>query len=145
MMKMKKKTLYTKTIRQTVEIPATPVQVYEAIVNPVQHSGFTGTKATGRMRVGKTVKAYDGYISSKVLALAPGRKIVQAWRTSEWPKGYPPSRVVISLAPSRFGTRLTMVQTAVPASQAAQYTMGWKEYYWRPLKHYFATSNARNN
>jgi activator of HSP90 ATPase len=142
---MKKKTLVTKTIRQSVEIPATPLQVYEAIVNPVQHSAFTGTKATGRMQVGRTVQAYDGYISARVLALTPGRKIVQAWRTSEWPKGYPPSRLEISLAPSKGGTRLTMVQSAVPAAQVAQFTMGWKDYYWRPLKVYFVTSNAKNN
>ena len=142
---MKKKTLPTKTIRQTVEIPATPVQVYEAIVNPVQHSAFTGTKAAGRMQVGRTVHAYDGYITARVVNLVRGRKIVQAWQTSEWPKGYPPSRLEISLAPSKGGTRLTMVQSQVPASQASQYTTGWKEYYWRPLKDYFATSNAKNN
>jgi uncharacterized protein YndB with AHSA1/START domain len=140
-----KKQLPTKTIRQTAKIPATPARVYEAIVNPIQHSAFTRAKAKGRMQVGKTVTAYDGYIRARVLKLVPGRKIVQSWRTTEWPDGYPPSRLEISLSPSKGGTRLTMVQSKVPASQAAQYNTGWKDYYWLPLKIYFATSNARNN
>ena len=80
-----------------------------------------------------------------MLALTPAKKIVQAWQTSEWPEGFPPSRLEISLAPTKSGTRLTMVQSDVPAVQAAEYTTGWKDYYWRPLKVYFVTSNAKNN
>ena len=31
-----------------------------------------------------------------------------------------------------------MVQSDVPASQAADYEQGWVKYYWTPLKAYFA-------
>jgi uncharacterized protein YndB with AHSA1/START domain len=134
---MKQKVLPRKVIRQTVLIPAKPTQVYETLVDPKQHSALTGAKATGRMRVGKTTTAYDGYIASKVLKLVPGRKIVLDWTTSEWPDGYGPSRLEISLAPNRQGTRLTMVHSEVPAAQAPEYAQGWKDYYWNPMKVFF--------
>jgi hypothetical protein len=36
-----------------------------------------------------------------------------------------------------------MVQEEVPASQAPNYRQGWKDYYWNPLKQYFA-ANRKN-
>jgi hypothetical protein len=36
------------------------------------------------------------------------------------------------------GTRITLRQTGVPRSQAASYRKGWIEYYWRPLRAYWA-------
>jgi len=80
--------------------------------------------------------AYGGYISGKVLGLWPAMGLLQTWRTTEWPKGAPDSRLEIRLAPAGKGTRLTMIHSEVPASQASRYAGGWKVFYWAPLKRY---------
>ncbi|HXR34530.1 MAG TPA: SRPBCC domain-containing protein, partial [Candidatus Binataceae bacterium] len=71
------------------------------------------------------------------LKLVPGKKIVEEWRTNDWPADYPPSLIELSFERVNAATRLTMVQAEVPAAQAPQYRQGWKDYYWTPLKTYF--------
>ena len=71
------------------------------------------------------------------IELEKGKKIVQEWKTTEWPKGYPPSIVELTLKPKGTKTELTMIHSKVPAEQAKSYEDGWKEFYWEPLKKYF--------
>ena len=131
------KSLPTRTIKQSAVIPAMPVEVYDALVNARKHAAFTGSPAKSNAKVGGKFSAWDGYISGKYIELGPAKKIVEEWSTNEWPAEYPPSRVEVTLARVEKTTRLTMVQTGVPASQAPQYRQGWKDYYWKPLKAYF--------
>jgi len=103
-----------------------------------KHAAFTGDSAEISSRVGGKIAAGDGYIHGKNLGLVKGKKIVQAWATTEWPDGYPPSRLQITLKKTKGGTRLEMVHSKVPAEQRDYYAQGWKDYYWEPLKSYFA-------
>ena len=130
-------TARTRTIRHKVNIPATPEQVYDAFMDPKEHAEFTGDEAKGSSEVGGEFSAWGGYITAKNLELERGRKIVQEWSTSEWPEGYPASRLEIVLKSVPEGTELTMVQTKVPAEQADEYDQGWYDSYWNPLVKYF--------
>ena len=126
-------------IRQKVIISgATPDQVYRAFLSSKEHSEITGAKATCSARVGAEFSAWDGYISGKNVELVQGEKIVQEWKTSEWPDGYSPSKLQLSLKKVDSGTELTLVQSNVPASQAKDYEKGWHDLYWNPMKNYFA-------
>jgi activator of HSP90 ATPase len=129
----------TVTITQTALIPATPVEAYDALVNARKHSAFTGAAATSAHRIGGRFTAWDGYISGKYLALIPGRRISAEWSTTEWPRDYPPSLIEFTFEPIPKGTRLKMVQSQVPTAQAPNYRTGWRDYYWTPLRAYFAT------
>ena len=129
----------TKTIKQVITLSAPAPVVFEALANPKIHSVFTSAKATGRTRIGAKVTAHDGYIEGRILEVIPGRKIVQEWKTAEWPEGFPPSHLVWSIVKTARGSRLTMIHSCVPAGQAARYRQGWHEYYWTPLKAYLAT------
>jgi activator of HSP90 ATPase len=71
------------------------------------------------------------------IELLKGKKIVHWWTTTEWPEGYPPSRMELRLKPVGKKTELTMIHSRVPAEQAARYAQGWKEFYWEPLKEFF--------
>ena len=135
---MPRKSLKVGSIRQTVFVKADPVEVYEALVDPGKHSEFTGSPASGSRRVGGLFTAWDGYITAKNIELEKGKRIVQDWKTSEWPEGYPPSRLEITLAAKKNGTQLTMNQSRVPAEQVEKYRGGWVESYWDPLKEYFS-------
>ena len=127
----------TKTIEQTEFISAEPEEVYDAFVNAKKHTAFTGSKATSQPRVGGRFTAWDGYSFGKYLKLEKGKRIVQEWKTTEWPEGYPPSIVEFSFRKKEGGTELTMVHSKVPAEQAEDYRQGWIDFYWNPLKEYF--------
>ncbi len=129
--------LKTITITQKVVIPALPEEVYDAFLDPEKHAAFTGAEATGDPRVEGEFTAWDGYITGKNLELEKGKRIVQEWSTSEWPEGYPPSRLELTFRKVKDGTELTMVHSQVPAEQAEEYRQGWFDNYWDLLKVYF--------
>lgn len=131
--------LRTTTIRQEVILPGTPKAVYEALVDPKKHAAVTGAAATGEAKVGGAFTAWDGYIFGKYLDLVRGSRIVWEWITTEWPMGYPPSQVDVTLTRSKGGTKLAMVHSKVPTSQAEAYRQGWIDSYWDPLKKYLLT------
>jgi len=127
----------TKTIKQKALISASPEEVYECFVDAKLHEAFTGSRATGSSKVGSRVTAWDGYITAKNIELKPNKKIVQEWRTTEWPAGASASKLTLTFAKKGRGTEITMVHSNVPAEQASSYAKGWKDFYWNPLKKYF--------
>ncbi len=134
--------LKTITITQKVVIPALPEEVYDAFLDPEKHAAFTGAEATGEPRVEGEFTAWDGYITGKNLQLEKGKRIVQEWSTSEWPEGYPPSRLELTFRKVKDGTELTMVHSQVPAEQAEEYRQGWFDNYWDLLKGYFGKKKS---
>ena len=127
-------------IQQTVVLDASPLEVYQAYVDPKKHAAFTGTKVIGAPRVGGKFTAGDGYINGKHIKLEPGKRVRQEWITTEWPAGYPPSILELTLKPKDKGTELSMVHSKVPAEQVEYYAKGWNDFYWGPLKKYFGKS-----
>ncbi len=129
----------TRTIEQSEHFSGVrPDEIYDAFLNGRKHSGMTGAKATCDARVGGKFTAWDGYISGEILELDPGKKIVQTWMTTEWPEGAEPSHLEWTFAEKDNGTKVTMVHSKVPPSQADSYRQGWIDYYWTPMKEYFS-------
>jgi activator of HSP90 ATPase len=128
----------TRTIRQKISFPtAPPEDVYRAFLSSKEHSEFTGSDSRCSAKVGERFTAWNRYITGKNIELVKAKKIVQEWKTTEWPEGYEPSILTISLENDGNGTLLSMVQTKVPASQFKEYNQGWHESYWNPMKEYF--------
>jgi activator of HSP90 ATPase len=123
----------TKNIRQVVTFKAGPRSVYEALMDSKKHAKFTGGRASISPRVGGRISAYDGYIDGINIELVRDRKIVQAWRGSDWPEGYF-SKAIFTLAKIKAGTRLTFSQTGVPEEQVEAIREGWIEHYWEKMK-----------
>ena len=132
------------TITQTVVVPATPEEVFRAFVDPRVHAAVTGAAATGSARVGGRFTAWDGYISGLNRVVERPRRLVQEWKTTEWPDGAEPSQVEFVFTAVKGGARVRMVHSRVPAEQAASYRQGWIDYYWEPLKAYFGEGNTRD-
>jgi activator of HSP90 ATPase len=131
---MKRKTT---TITQKIVLPAQPEEVYDALLDPKKHSEFTGSKATGKAKVGAKFTAWDGYISGRNIELEKGKRIVQEWVTTDWPDGYPPSKLEFTFKEVDGKTELTMVHSDIPTEQEEELKQGWIDYYWKPLKNYF--------
>jgi uncharacterized protein YndB with AHSA1/START domain len=126
------------TITQKILIPkVSPKQVYEAYVDPKIHSEFTGSEATGKPVVGGKFTAWDEYISGKFLELEEGKRVVQEWISTDFPEGYPSSKLELTFSAVPKGTEITMVHSDVPKEQEDETAEGWTEFYWEPMKKYF--------
>ena len=120
-------------------LPASPEAVYDAWLDSAAHSAMTGSEARIGKHVGDRYSAWDGYIQGATLELAPGRRIVQSWRTTEFGATDPDSTIVVDLEPTRTGTRLTLTHKGVPDGQTSYEKGGWRDFYFAPMKAYFAS------
>ena len=128
----------TRTIRQTVAFKASPMEVYEMIMDSKKHRSLSGERAKISRRVGGAFTAWSSHISGFNLALRPGEKIVQAWRaTGWWPDHY--SIAIFEIAKTAVGCKLTFTQIGVPSNRYSGHCRGWIETYWMPMKEIFAT------
>jgi activator of HSP90 ATPase len=126
----------TTTIRQTMIFSTSPQEVYEIIMDSRKHESLSGEKAIISREVGGAFKAWGDHISGFNLALAPGQKIVQAWRAKDWwPDHY--SVVTFELRAVDGGTELQFTQVGVPPHRFDGHSRGWIENYWCPMQELF--------
>ena len=118
-------------------INATPEQIYKAWLSTKGHSDMTGSPAKVESKVKGKFTAWDGYIFGETLELKPYTRIVQAWRTTEFPEGSPDSRMEILLEPVNGETKITINHSNIPEGQADDYKQGWQDFYFKPMKSYF--------
>ncbi|MDO8538194.1 MAG: SRPBCC family protein [archaeon] len=125
----------TKTIKQNVSFKASPHEVFEALMDEKKHAGFTGAKAKISRKINGKFSVYDNGIFGKTIELEKDKKIVQEWYCEDenWPEGHF-SKLIITFAKSGTGTKLSMVHEKVPEGAAKSIALGWKDYYWKPMK-----------
>jgi uncharacterized protein YndB with AHSA1/START domain len=124
-------------IRLSSHLPASAERVYAAWLDALEHSRMTGGKATVEPRVGGRHTAWDGYIEGEILELEPGLRIVQSWRSTEFPPGHPDSRLEIRLMETPGGCEVMLAHSEIPEGQGEQYETGWQEHYFNPMTRYF--------
>ena len=96
-----------------------------------------GGKATGKAKIGAEFTAWDGYIKGKNLKLFANKEITQSWRASDFPKGAPDSKLVITLTAVEGGTEMSIYHSKLPEGMGSSYRDGWIEYYFKPMKKFF--------
>ncbi len=133
----------TDSFKISAQFPVLPRELYQAWLNSKQHAGFTGAGARIVARVGGKFSAWDGYILGKTLELTPYRRIVQAWRTTDFPDGCGDSLVEITLEQVGGGTKLTIKHTEIPEGQGEEYKDGWRQFYFKPMKDYFGGKSGK--
>ena len=111
--------------------------VYEAWLDSEEHAAFTGGDAFVVAGVGGEFNIWDGYITGRTLELEPNSRIVQAWRTTDFPEDAPDSKLEVRLEDIDGGSKLTLVHTDIPDGQGDDYKDGWKQYYFEPMEQYF--------
>ncbi len=125
------------SIRMSAVIPGSAADIYAAWLDGDRHAEFTGGAASVEARVGGRHTAWDGYIAGEILVLEPGRRIVQSWRSLDFPLGSVDSRLEVVLAPAPNGTEITLIHSEIPEGQSGDYEEGWLEYYFKPMQQYF--------
>ncbi len=118
--------------------PANAKTLYEGWMDSKVHAAFTGGQvAEIDNRIGGKFSAWDGYIFGTTLELDPYHRIVQTWRTTEFPKDARDSRLEILFEEKKDGTKLTLVHTQLPGNQLENYKQGWEDFYFKPMHEYF--------
>jgi uncharacterized protein YndB with AHSA1/START domain len=120
-------------------VAAEPQRVFSAWVDAKEHAAFTGGgEALVEPWSGGRFISWDGYIHGILLGVDPAKRIVQTWRTSEFPPESRDSRLTVEFEAARGGTRVRIRHSDLPPSQAKRYEKGWMEHYLKPLAKYFA-------
>jgi activator of HSP90 ATPase len=134
------------SIHQEVVLHATPQRVYAALTEVAQFqkvillsaavaSGMVKPPATAQLsrEVGSAFSLFGGAITGRIIELVPDVRIVQAWRTSDWPAGvYSLAR--FELSASGADTKITFDHTGFPSGASGHLAAGWKGNYWEPLE-----------
>jgi activator of HSP90 ATPase len=123
------------TLSETFKSKAS--EIYNAWLSSDGHSALTGSTTSVDGSVGGKFTAWDGYIFGSTLELTPDQRIVQAWRTSEFPDDAPDSRLEVLLEEVEGGTKVTLNHTDMPEDQVDSYRQGWEDFYFEPMRKYF--------
>lgn len=128
-------------LRMTAFIEAPAAEIYASWLDSVGHAAMTGAAAEVDGNIGGRFSAWDGYIEGTTTALDPGKRIVQTWRTTEFPEGAPDSNLEILFEDAAGGTNVTLVQTNIPKGQGKKYKQGWEEFYFAPMREWAVGSS----
>ncbi len=125
------------SLKMSVTLPVKADKLYKAWLTSKEHAAFTGGAAKISSKVGGKFTAWDGYISGKNTELKANKKIVQTWRTSEFPEDAPDSILEIDFEEKNGKTKLNLYHYNLQKGDAKKYRDGWRDYYFEPMKQYF--------
>lgn len=120
------------------EIPAPPESVYRAWIDAHEHCLTTyGGHCESDPRPHGEFSWGDGYETGVFLVLEENRRILQSWRTTDFPLDAGDSLVEITLSALGEGCLLILRQTNLPDGDTDDYIQGWEKYYFEPMKRFF--------
>ena len=130
---------HAQSIHQVITFDAPPARVYETLVDAAQFSAMTrfstlpkAAPARLAREEGATFALFDGHIVGRNVELDPNRRIVQAWRATDWEEGlYSIARFELA---GQQRTTLTFDHTGFPRGQGTHLVEGWYANYWTSMK-----------
>jgi activator of HSP90 ATPase len=125
------------SLKVSAVFPVTAKDLYNAWLNSDAHTSFTGSPAEIDPHSGGRFSAWEKYISGTTIQLQPYTRIVQSWRTTEFPEACEDSNLEILFEKTDGGTRIILIHTNIPTGQAKGYEQGWEDFYFKPMKKYF--------
>jgi activator of HSP90 ATPase len=129
--------LFMESFKLVELFPVAPDILYNAWLDSVTHAEFIRASAEIDPRINGKFTIWDNYISGTTIELTPNKKIVQQWRTTEFPKDSPDSILELTFEPIKEGTKLTLLHKNIPYGQGDEYKSGWKENYFAPMQEFF--------
>lgn len=115
-------------------IPEQPSIVYQALVNPLTLSLWTGFPAYMSEEVGDEFSLWDGNIVGRNLAFEAGKMIKQEWYFGEREEE---SIVTIKLHPHKKGSSVELQHTNIPEEDFEAMVEGWDNTYFADLIEFY--------
>ncbi len=119
--------------------PIKPKAIYDAWLDGKKHGEMIGGTAKASPEVGAKHSAWGNYIKGVNLDLIKNKRILQTWKSTDFPKGSDPSLLLVKLEPVEKGTKVTLHHFEIPDGQGDNYKKGWHEHYFTPMKKYFSS------
>nr|VZI11779.1 unnamed protein product [Spirometra erinaceieuropaei] len=134
----------SKTVNITLEedFPCSPQDLFNFFTSEELTKSFTRSDATIKAVVDGTYRAFGGNVSGKFCELKPPSLISMSWRKQNWPTDHL-SLVKLEFTPSDCGTRLTLTQSNVPASDMEGTKAGWSSHYFMGIRRIFDCGGGR--
>jgi activator of HSP90 ATPase len=130
-----------KIVEQSVQLPAAPDSLYQMYLDPQQHAAITGSPVVRiAPHEGAQFYAFDGRISGRILALSPGRQIVQSWRSFEWRPEDLDGTLVLVFSACPGGGRIDSALVNAPDHLHEKLLANWPMRYWDPWRAYLTGS-----
>ncbi len=117
---------------------AKPKVVFDAWLSSEGHTAMTGGGAVIDATERGVFTAWDGYIFGKTTKIdKKARRVVQTWRTFEFAKQAPDSRVEVTFRAHKGKTQVLLKHTRLMPGDGAKYTVGWYQHYLEPMQRTF--------
>ena len=121
-------------IHQEVSISASAGDVFKALTDSASFEKMTGgRKAEISKAVGGAASMFGGDIRAVNVEIVPGKRLVQAWRSQNWPEGAH-SIVRFELKAEGKGTKIVFDQSGYPDGAHDMLSGGWHKMYWEPMQ-----------
>jgi len=123
-----------KTIKQKMKFKQDPERIYQLLADSKLHSSLTGQKAEISSKIGGVFSTRGGTVTGINVDLVPGKRIVQAWRSKEFPEG------IFSMAAFQLtrakdgGTELVLAHRGVPKDLIPSIEKEWRTFYWEKMR-----------
>jgi len=134
---LKKNFMKTEQIEIAITLPTSPSILFNAWINSKEHSAFTGDSASCSNQEGGKFLIANEYISGRNLELNYPNRILQSWKTKDFPESAENSFIEVFFTDSTKGCRLKIKHSNIPEGQGEKYKEGWKEFYFKPMKEYY--------
>jgi uncharacterized protein YndB with AHSA1/START domain len=122
----------------TLMVAEEPKRVFNAWMDPREHAQFTGGGiATIEPWSGGRFTAFDGNVHGIFLGVDPAARIVQTFRTPEFPPEARDSRVTVTFEASGGGTKVHILHSDVPPNLLRKLQKVWEGSYLKRLAKYF--------
>ena len=125
------------SLKFSVQLPVYPERVYRAWLDGGEQRKMTGKAARIEAQEGGNFSLLDHGAEGKILALIPHDKIVQTWRTPDFPQGSLASRVELRFEPTCTGTELVLDHSGIPDGHSQKMLKVWETELFRPMLRYF--------
>lgn len=123
-----------KTIKQKVKFSASPETIYELLADSKRHMMLTGQKAEISRKVGGSFSIRAGQVTGINVDLVPGKRLVQAWRSKDFPVG------IFSMASFQIsrskagGTEVLLTHRGVPKELIPKIESDWRKLCWEKIR-----------
>jgi len=129
--------MYMESFKIQSTFKVKPEILYNAWLDSKVHSEMTDADAEIDPLIDGSFTIWSGYITGKTLELVKNKKIVQHWRTTDFPGGSDHSVIEVTFRPVPGGTKLNLWHYNIPDGQGNDYKEGWKQFYFKPMSQYF--------
>lgn len=123
-----------KTIKQKVKFRLSPERIYQLLTESKLHAALTGQKAVISNKVGGAFSVRSGAVTGINVDLVPGTRVVQAWRSKEFPLGIFSMATFQLTRTKEGGTDLVLTHRGVPKDLIPAVEKDWRRFYWEKMR-----------